>query len=68
MADNTSSAGRPAMDGDPVLVERADIEREIAGRTLCDLLDDNADRHGDAVALENSIRLAGQRVYTARFR
>jgi long-chain acyl-CoA synthetase len=38
------------MADDTVLAQRAQIEREIAGRTLCDLLDDNADRYGEAPA------------------
>jgi hypothetical protein len=29
----------------------AQIEREIAGRTLCDVLEDNADRHPEAPAV-----------------
>jgi hypothetical protein len=38
------------MDRDAILAQRARIEREIAGRTLCDLLRDNADRYGDQPA------------------
>ena len=38
------------MAEDAILAQRAQIEQEIAGRTLCDLLEDNADRHGEAVA------------------
>jgi long-chain acyl-CoA synthetase len=38
------------MADDAVLAQRARIEQEIAGRTLCDVLDDNADRHGEAPA------------------
>jgi long-subunit acyl-CoA synthetase (AMP-forming) len=33
-----------------ILAERAEVEREIAGRTLCDLLEDNARRYPDAPA------------------
>ena len=33
-----------------ILAQRAQLEQEIAGRTLCDLLQDNADRHGQAPA------------------
>src|SRR6266542_2436345 len=38
------------MADDAILAQRAQIERQIAGRTVCDLLQDNADRHGDAPA------------------
>src|SRR6266540_1183362 len=38
------------MADDAILAQRDQIERQIAGRTLCDLLQDNADRHGDAPA------------------
>src|SRR6266545_2031604 len=38
------------MADDAILAQRAQIEQEIAGRTVCDLLQDNADRHGDAPA------------------
>jgi long-chain acyl-CoA synthetase len=34
-----------------VLAARQEIEREIEGRTLCDLLQENAERHGDLPAL-----------------
>jgi long-chain acyl-CoA synthetase len=39
-----------AMVDDRVLAARQEIEREIQGRTLCDLLNDNAERHGDLPA------------------
>jgi long-subunit acyl-CoA synthetase (AMP-forming) len=39
------------MADDAILAQRAQIEQEIAGRTLCDLLQDNADRHGDTPAV-----------------
>src|SRR6266540_3398194 len=38
------------MADDAILAQRAQIEQEIAGRTVCDLLQDNADRHGEAPA------------------
>jgi long-chain acyl-CoA synthetase len=38
------------MVDDAVVAQRAQIEQQIAGRTLCDLLEDNADRHGQAPA------------------
>jgi long-chain acyl-CoA synthetase len=38
------------MDGDETLAERARIEHQIAGRSVCDLLRDNADRYGDQPA------------------
>jgi long-chain acyl-CoA synthetase len=38
------------MADDAILALRDRIERQVAGRTLCDLLQDNADRHGDAPA------------------
>jgi long-chain acyl-CoA synthetase len=38
------------MADDAVLAQRAQIEQKIAGRTLCDVLDDNADRYGEAPA------------------
>jgi long-chain acyl-CoA synthetase len=39
------------MVDDTALAARQEIEREIQGRTLCDLLNDNAERHGDMPAL-----------------
>ena len=39
------------MADDAILAQRAQIEQEIAGRTVCDLLQDNADRHGEAPAV-----------------
>jgi long-chain acyl-CoA synthetase len=39
------------MGADRVEVERRQIEREVAGRTLCDLLAEHAAGHGDAPAL-----------------
>ena len=39
------------MVDDRALAARQEIEREIQGRTLCDLLNDNAERHGDLPAL-----------------
>jgi long-chain acyl-CoA synthetase len=39
------------MVDDRVLAARQEIEREIQGRTLCDLLHDNAERHGDMPAV-----------------
>jgi long-chain acyl-CoA synthetase len=38
------------MADDAIVAQRAQIEREIAGRTLCDVFEDNADRHGQAPA------------------
>jgi long-chain acyl-CoA synthetase len=38
------------MDRDAVLARRAEVERRVAGRTLCDLLREVADRHGDQPA------------------
>src|SRR6266542_3273146 len=38
------------MADDAILAQRAQIERQIAGRTVCDLLQDNADRYGEAPA------------------
>jgi long-subunit acyl-CoA synthetase (AMP-forming) len=38
------------MDDGKILAERADIERQVAGRTLCDLIDEHARRHPDAPA------------------
>ena len=38
------------MADDAILAQRAQIEQEIAGRTVCDLLQDNADRYGEAPA------------------
>ena len=37
------------MDGE-TLAEQAPIEHQIAGRSVCDLLRDNADRYGDQPA------------------
>jgi long-chain acyl-CoA synthetase len=39
------------MSGNAVETERQEIEREVAGRTLCDLLADHAASHGDAPAM-----------------
>ncbi len=36
---------------DPVAAQRAEIDAEIAGKTLCDLVARNAQRHGDWPAL-----------------
>jgi long-chain acyl-CoA synthetase len=38
------------MAHDAVLAQRTQIEQQIVGRTLCDLLEANADHHGDAPA------------------
>jgi long-chain acyl-CoA synthetase len=38
------------MADDAVLAQRAQIEQQVAGRTLCDLLQGNADRHGQEPA------------------
>jgi long-chain acyl-CoA synthetase len=39
------------MSNDAVVVERERIEREVGGRTLCDLLAEHAAGHGDAPAM-----------------
>ena len=39
------------MSEDAVAVERSQIEQEIRGRTLCDLLAEHAEGHGDAPAM-----------------
>jgi long-chain acyl-CoA synthetase len=39
------------MSQDRVEIERREIEQEIGGRTLCDLLEEHAAEHGDAPAL-----------------
>jgi long-chain acyl-CoA synthetase len=39
------------MSGNPVAIERQQIEQEVSGRTLCDLLAQHAASHGDAPAM-----------------
>jgi long-subunit acyl-CoA synthetase (AMP-forming) len=39
------------MSEDAVAIERQQIEREVRGRTLCDLLAEHATGHGDATAM-----------------
>jgi long-chain acyl-CoA synthetase len=39
------------MADDTVLAQRAQIEQEITGRTLCDVLEDNAERYAEAPAV-----------------
>jgi long-chain acyl-CoA synthetase len=39
------------MSEDAIAIERRQIEQEVRGRTLCDLLAEHADGHGDAPAM-----------------
>src|SRR5206468_10165591 len=45
------SRGWVAMSEDAIAVERRQIEQQIRGRTLCDLLAEHAAGHGDAPAM-----------------
>ncbi len=55
MVRDIHTAGKCAVGNDEhqtrVLAERVEIERKVSGRTLCDLLEDNARRYPGAPAV-----------------